>query len=453
MNLRSKLLLDYYLGGFLQAVLRIPTILLGKLLRRDHGLSRCRQIAVLKLLGGGSLVIAYPALLALRRLPGIERLTLVTSSAIAPFGALLGVFDEIVVIRDDRGPLALVADSLRALHKLFRHDAVIDLEIHSRLTTVFALLTAARNRVGFFTSMSFWRRHLNTHLLFCNVTNGIGDFYDQLAALFGTAPVEAEECEREFRSQLEQGGVAVNRVRLATAHRGSGSSREQTAVAAQRMVRFAPAAMHSPRGTTGVREPAMRFGAVPGGVGVCDREFRFRLAIAPACSGLSRERMLRTEEWVEVVARRFARIDSATLELHLLGGPADRAEIDRMKTLLEVRFRDRASIDNHAGRTSLRESVRILAAMDEVLSIDSALLHFSRLLGRPTVSFWGPTDPRTLLRPDARGLDEVHYVKIPCSPCVHISHQPPCKGQNICMRLAVDPAAPLPRNQPWVLNG
>lgn len=390
MNLRAKLFLDYYFGGFLHAVLRIPTILLGKLLRRDHDLSRCREIAVLKLLGGGSLVIAYPALLALRRLPGLERLTLITTPAIAPFGALLGTFDEIVIVRDDRGLLTLAADSIRAFRKFFRHDALIDLEIHSRLTTVFALLTAARNRIGFFTNISFWRRHLNTHLLFCNVTNGIYDFYDQLAAIFGTSPVDAAECEREFRSRLGECGFEGN---------------------------------------------------------------LFRLAIAPACSGLSQERMLRREEWAEVVAQRIAHCDPATVELHLLGAPADRAELEQMATLLEGRFPGCAAVRNHAGKTRLKESVQILAAMDEVLCIDSALLHFSRLLGRRTVSFWGPTDPRTLLRPNSGGLDEIHYVKIPCSPCVHLSHQPPCKGRNICMRLAVDPAAQVPRNQPWVLKG
>lgn len=390
MNLRSKLFLDYYVGGFLHAVLRIPTVLLGKLLRRDHELLRCREIAILKLLGGGSLVIAYPALLALRRLPSLEKLTLVTSPAIAPFGALLGVFDEIVVVRDNRGVITLAADSVRAFRKLFRHGALIDLEIHSRLTTVFALLTAARNRIGFFTNISFWRRYLNTHLLFCNITNGIYDFYDQLAALFGASPVDAGDCEREFRSSLGEHAF----------------------------------------------EPGP-----------------FRVAIAPACSGLSKERMLRPEEWVEVVAQRIARCQSATVDLHLLGGPSDRAETEQLGDLLKARFRGRATVHNHAGQTSLRESVQIIAAMDEVLCIDSALLHFSRLLGRPTVSFWGPTDPRTLMRPNGRGSDEVHYVKIPCSPCVHMSHQPPCKGQNICMRLAVDPAAPLPRNQPWVLQG
>jgi ADP-heptose:LPS heptosyltransferase len=390
MNLRAKLFLDYYFGGFLHAALRIPTILLGKLLRRDHDLSKCREIAILKLLGGGSLVIAYPALLALRRLPGIEKVTLITTPAIAPFGELLGAFDEIVIIRDDRGLLTLAADSLRAVQKFFRHDALIDLEIHSRLTTVFALLTAARNRIGFFTNISFWRRHLNTHLLFYNVTNSIYDFYDQLAAVFGASPVDAAECEREFRSRLGKHGFEGN---------------------------------------------------------------MFRLAIAPACSGLSQERMLRREEWSEVVARRIARLDPGRVELHLLGAPSDRTELERMATLLAGWFPGCAAVCNHAGKTSLRESVRILAAMDEVLCIDSALLHFSRLLGRPIISFWGPTDPRTLLRPNTSGPDEIHYVKIPCSPCVHMSHQPPCKGQNICMRLAVDPAAPVPHNQPWILKG
>ncbi|MGA2041139.1 MAG: glycosyltransferase family 9 protein [Bryobacteraceae bacterium] len=344
----------------------------------------------MKLLGGGSLVIAYPALLALRRLPGLKKLTLITTPSIAPFGALLGIFDETIIVRDDRGLLTLATDSMRAFRRFFRHDALIDLEIHSRLTTVFALLTAARNRIGFFTNISFWRRYLNTHLLFCNITNGIYDFYDQLAALFGTAPVDAEECEREFRRGLGE-------------HRFEGDA--------------------------------------------------LRLAIAPACSGLSRERMLRREEWVEVIARRIVQCDAPMVELHLLGAPADSAELEQMATLLEERFRGRAVVRNHAGKTTLRESVRIIAAMDEVLCIDSALLHFSRLLGRRTVSFWGPTDPRTLLRPSSGGLDEVHYVKIPCSPCVHVSTQPPCKGQNICIRLAVDPAAQVPRNQFWVLKG
>jgi ADP-heptose:LPS heptosyltransferase len=391
MNLRHKLVLDHYVGGFLHLILRVPTILLGKVLRRDHDLTKCREIAVLKLLGGGSLVIAYPALLALRRLPDLRKLTLITSPSIAPFGHLLGIFDEIVVIRDDRGLLTLAVDSLKAFRKLFRYEALIDLEIHSRLTTVFSLLTAARNRIGFFTGISFWRRHLNTHLLFFNISNGIFRFYDQLAIIFGTVPVDGLECEKEFRSKLGE----------------------------------------------------WKF----------EGDSQFKIAIAPCCSGLSRERMLRREEWVGIVQERLSKLPrDDKVEMHLLGAPSDRPELDELGGLFSERFGSRVRVLNHAGKTKLNESVRIVAAMDEVLCIDSALLHFSRLLGRRTVSYWGPTDPATLARPNDRNLDEIHYVRIPCSPCVHHAHSAPCKGQNICMRLAVDPTAPVSHNQPWVFK-
>lgn len=391
MKLRTRLLIDYYFGGFLHAVLRVPTIALGKLLKRDHELGPVKEIAVLKLLGGGSLVIAYPALLALRRLPHIERLTLITSEAIAPFGESLGIFDEIVVVRVEKGLVTLGLDSLAAFRRLFRHDAIVDLEIHSRLSTVFSLLTAARNRVGFFTTFSFWRRYLNTHLLFCNITNGIYSFYDQIAMIFGATPVDLRECAEEFRRSLG---------------------------------------------------PAQAFDTPA-----------YRIALAPTCSGLSRERMLRPEDWPGLIAKRIEGLEATQpVALHMLGAPADRPELETMKGLLTERFGDRVSIHNHAGETKLKDSVRILAAMNEALCVDSALLHFNRLLGQRTVSFWGPTDPRTLLRGTDRGIDEIHYTKIPCSPCVHLSAQPPCKGQNICMRLALDPNAPLPRNQPWVLK-
>jgi ADP-heptose:LPS heptosyltransferase len=392
MKLREKLIIDHYVGGFLHLVLRIPAILLGKILRRNHDLTQCREIAILKLLGGGSLVIAFPALLALKRLPNLRKLTLITGPAIAPFGKLLGIFDEIVVIREDAGLLTLGIDSLKALQKLYRHDAIIDLEIHSRLTTVFALLTLARNRVGFFTTISFWRRHLNTHLLFCNVSNGIYHFYDQLATIFGTTAVEVGECDRQFRSTL-------------------GTWKFE-----------------------GEGDPC-------------------RIALAPACSGLSRERMLRNEDWVGIVEKRLARLaPDRAVEMYLLGAPADRAEFEQLKAILDVRFSPRVTVINQAGKTKLNESVQIVAAVNEILCIDSALLHFSRLLQRPTVSFWGPTDPSTLMRPSEPSFDEIHYVRIPCSPCVHHSLQAPCKGNNICMRLAVDPAAPVSHNQPWVFK-
>jgi hypothetical protein len=174
-NLRVKLLADYYIGGTLQAIIKPATVLLGKIVRRDHNLTRCSSLTFIKMMGGGSLVIAYPALLATKNSPQIKQLRLITTSAVKPFAEILGVFDEIIVIRDDSA-VTLVGDALSAIRKVFRCDAIVDLEVHSRLTTVFSVVTCAVNRVGFYTGISFWRQKLATHLLFCNISNGIQPF-------------------------------------------------------------------------------------------------------------------------------------------------------------------------------------------------------------------------------------------------------------------------------------
>jgi ADP-heptose:LPS heptosyltransferase len=93
--------------------------------------------------------------------------------------------------------------------------------------------------------------------------------------------------------------------------------------------------------------------------------------------------------------------------------------------------------------------LRQIARLRELLCVDSALLHFARLMGTPTTSYWGPSDPRTLLRPNASGADEIHYQKITCSPCVHLTRTAPCNGNNLCMRLACNPQADVDRNPIW----
>jgi hypothetical protein len=153
------------------------------------------------MMGGGSLVIAYPALLATRNSLQVKQLRLITTSSIKPFAEILGVFDEIIVIRDDSA-LTLLSDALTAIRKVFRCDAIVDLEVHSRLTTVFSVVTCAVNRVGFYTGISFWRQKLATHLLFCNISSGIYYFYDQIAALFGGHAPDMGKCVVAFRQQL-----------------------------------------------------------------------------------------------------------------------------------------------------------------------------------------------------------------------------------------------------------
>jgi ADP-heptose:LPS heptosyltransferase len=388
MQLRTKLIADYYLGSVLHVALKPAAILLGKVLRRPHTLAPCSSITVVKMLGGGSLAIAYPAFLALKRLPGLRKLRIVTTPTIEPFARSLCLFDEILVIRDSN-PFLLLADSVSALRRLFLTEAVVDLEIYSRLTTVFALLTCAKNRVGFYTDRSFWRRRISSHLLFCNFSNGIYNSYDQIAALFGAALPDASDCRATFRTAAS----------LAEKH----------------------------------------------GDGLC------RIAVAPCCSDLSPERMLHNDEWARILRARIAGMDEAArIEIHLLGGVSDRQHLEALKGVLESSLCG-IPVSNHAGEFSLGQSIRFLGGATVLLCIDSSLLHFARLTGLPTVSYWGPTDPRTLLRPWPGSTDEVHYRKISCSPCVHLAQQPPCGGNNLCMRLAADPDRNEDPNPAWVI--
>jgi ADP-heptose:LPS heptosyltransferase len=168
-------------------------MLLGALLRRDHRLRVGKEIVWMKMLGGGSLLLAMPALRGFRRAHPHTRMVLITTPAVKPFAELIGVFDEYRII-DNRGAPRLIWSAIVALMKTLRADCIIDLEVHSRLTTVFTTLTMARNRVSFWLEDIFWRKGLASHLIFFNRSSGSFHFYDRIADLFGVEVASHAEC-------------------------------------------------------------------------------------------------------------------------------------------------------------------------------------------------------------------------------------------------------------------
>ena len=83
---------------------------------------------------------------------------------------------------------------------------------------------------------------------------------------------------------------------------------------------------------------------------------------------------------------------------------------------------------------ALDDAMPELAGADEFWGIDSALLHYARFLRTPCLSFWGPTHPETRLKPIDGLAERVVYRKVPCSPCIHLAEEPPCGGNNVCIR-------------------
>ncbi|HTO06901.1 MAG TPA: glycosyltransferase family 9 protein [Myxococcota bacterium] len=370
MTVDDKQRIDRWLGAWLLVLLRPLAQLTGRFMQRDHSPAPQGEIVFLKLMGGGSLLIALPALLGVRRRYPDHALTLVCGSPVAPFAELCGVFDRVERVEDRRGLAALLWSTARVLARLVRRrvDTVVDLEVYSQLSTVFSLLTLARNRIGFYVESTYWRRNVLTHLVFFNRARGVFHFYAAAAALLGAPPATRGDVRAHLRARL--GPVT---------HAGE------------------------------------------------------YFALGAGCSDFASVRQLPAAEW-----RAWAQARRGELAGRLwrfLGDARDRAVAEEVAAALRDALGGELQHENLCGQLTLGESLGVLAHASRFFGIDSALVHAARALGVPSVSFFGPTDPATLLEPIEGYSETVHYRPPICSPCLHVAQVPPCKGENVCMRL------------------
>jgi ADP-heptose:LPS heptosyltransferase len=187
--------LDKYLGYCLVALLLPITRLTGILMRRDHTLQRPPQnILFIKLLGLGSLIVATDAITDMRRkFPG-ARFILLTDANIADGIKPFGVFDDVWAIHTGRFSLTCFTSFTCLLRSWkLRRLWVIDLEVYSKLTTVYALMTFALNRFGFFLSPVFFRKYLNTHNVLFNQSALLEDNYAGMAQAATGNEVDSHE--------------------------------------------------------------------------------------------------------------------------------------------------------------------------------------------------------------------------------------------------------------------
>jgi ADP-heptose:LPS heptosyltransferase len=234
-------------------------------MRRDHTMTRRRGCAVIKLVGAGSLFLAMPSMLEIRRRFPSGGFFLVGTPAVIKVAQEFDWFDECWAI-DDSSLVRLIVSVVRVLWRMgSRADHLIDLEVHSRFTTLLTVLSTVRNRIGFVDEIVFWRRGFYTHMTFFNVHGPVYVFYDLLARWFGAESVSVSSFHAVFRDR-------VMAVKL----------------------------------TPGIR-PAAPY-----------------VAVGHGCSELGRERRLRPDEW-----RRMLRpLVLAGHEILFLGGPADRHDAE-----------------------------------------------------------------------------------------------------------------------------
>jgi ADP-heptose:LPS heptosyltransferase len=381
MRFRTLRQLDQILGKFLFFVVVPLCGLIAMALPKQRTKKTAKTITILKLHGGGSLMMALPALLGLRAKYPNATITLVGTPETGRFAELTGVFDAYELI-DSSSPVTLGRDSFKALKACLRHDIFIDLEPHSALAALFAAMTFATRRIGFVKAQNMYRARSYTTPVYFNPDAPIYVFYDQIAAVLDAEPATVEAAQAAIKGLTE--------------------------------------------GTPSIITP---------------EHARPVIYVSAFTSKLSPERMMPSDVWIDQLKKRIGTTQSFTL---MIGGGADESGYAKSFSAKLQAALPLITIAQSCGTRSLKEAIADINQADEFWGVDSGTLHIARWLGKNCSSFWGPSNPAFRLR-SIPGLEEkVFYRSFPCSPCVHLSAVAPCRGDNQCMKKLFSEDAPQP---------
>lgn len=378
MKTRNKILVDRLVALPLSWSLNLAARALGRLLRRDHSAtpSNVRTIVIAKYLGMGSILQASPLIRSVRAEFPNARLIFLTGKGCRRMVERIEGIDTIITV-DDGSLFRAATSTLSALGKLVgaRVDLFFDLEVYSAYASVMALLSLARNRIGFYRESAQHKRGNYTHLMYFNTRNPIRHIYLQLGRMVGCEPVEADRL----------GPIRVDQA-------------DRVEVAA-----------------------ALGDGLKPGGYFV----------VNPNASDLLVERRWPREKFATLIARL---VEAHGLPVVLIGSPAERPYVTELAAQIEGA---EGKVLNLAGGLSLGGLFALLEGARCVVTNDTGPMHMAWALRAPTVGLFGPVDPAHYgwNAPDVRIVHKPVY----CSPCVHEVDEPPCHGDNVCMkRITID---------------
>jgi ADP-heptose:LPS heptosyltransferase len=155
------------------------------------------QIVILKLLGGGSLMIAYPALLGIKKHFPTSRLVLVCTQEVAIYAQLLKIFDEIIIINKESF-FKFISSVTYSLTRIIFSQYILNLELHSKLCTLYSILSLSKKRVGLYMAWNRWQKFYTNISIFYNPHSAIYIGYDYMAEAIGAKSFKWEEAIEIF---------------------------------------------------------------------------------------------------------------------------------------------------------------------------------------------------------------------------------------------------------------
>ncbi len=347
--------------------------------------ARVEEIVVIKYFGMGSILLASPAIMALKKRYPSARVTILTLDQNNDMCLLLPSIDRTICL-DMSSPLRLAYSYVRAIYKCRRlkPDVIFDLEFltnFSALSTLLVAGPASRALTVGFHSPIRWRNSVYTLCVSFDHSRHISRIFCKMAGAVGGPIADADVSFAPERLRL-----------LGLADRSTVQS-----------IRAQFPALH----------PRANLVCLNVNAGVLTLHRRWPLPYFRA-----------------VVGGLVQREDVITV---LIGGTDDRDYV----AALCGQFPGAQRICNVCGKTSIRQLVGLLAESRLLVTNDSGPLHVAHVIGTPTVSLFGPETPY-LYGPVGEG-HHVFYRDLYCSPCINIyeSKYSAC-ARNICLE-QIDP--------------
>jgi len=149
------------------------------------------------------------------------------------------------------------------------------------------------------------------------------------------------------------------------------------------------------------------------------------IVINPNASDLRLERRWPASSFVKLISELQSNYPNYTI--YLVGNKQESAYVNE----IHAHFLSNELVVNTAGKLNLNELIALLKQASLIITNDTGPLHLSLALRKPTIGLFGPCSP------DQYGQMETClpvYQNVYCSPCVHEFINPPCAGDNQCMK-------------------
>lgn len=380
--------IDYYIG--------VPLCFIGTLLHKTvrwfvkPGKASPRRVLFLELSEMGSAVLVDPAMRKLRRETGAELYFAIFKKNKPSLELLKTVPDEHIYTFRENGLVPLMWDALRFFFwtRRTKIDAVIDLELFSRVTALLTGFSGAPAKVGFhaFFNEGLYRGGFLTHRVAYNP-------HIHIAANF-VALVHALIAEKE---EIPYSKTKVSDEDLVLA-KAAVSDREKEDVLAI------------------IRECRAGFDAQKDKI----------ILINPNASELLIQRRWPPAHYVLLMKMILEQCPKALILI--TGDPSERQEADQ----LQKQVGDDRCV-NFAGKVRFAQLPALYSVSEFMVTNDSGPGHFSAVTDLPTFVFFGPETPALY---GSLGNTTPIYAGLACSPCVSASnHRKTACRDNICLQV------------------